>query len=91
MAVACPDYYTDFNDSFDVLPTDRDNFEYKQSAPAPTLKGRLKSRVSYWESINANCFIVDVLKNSVIAFRSFLLQWLNVFRITNRLRPIMIS
>ena len=51
MAVACPDYYTDFNDSFDVLSTDRDNSEYKQSAPAPTLKGRLKSRVSYWEQL----------------------------------------
>ena len=62
MAVACPDYYTDFNDSFDILPIDRDNFEYEQSAPAPTLKGRLKSRVSYWESINANRFIVDVIK-----------------------------
>ena len=60
MAVACPDYYTDFNDSFDILPIDRDNFEYEQSAPAPTLKGRLKSRVSYWESINANRFIVVI-------------------------------
>ena len=47
---------------FDNLPIDRDNFEYEQSAPAPTLKGRLKSRVSYWESINANRFIVDVIK-----------------------------
>ena len=39
MAVACADYYTDFNYSFDVLPIDRDNFEYEQSAPAPTLQG----------------------------------------------------
>ena len=62
MAVVCQDYYTNFNDSFDNLPIDRDNFEYEQSAPAPTLKGRLKSRVSYWESINANRFIVDVIK-----------------------------
>ena len=62
MAVACPDYYTDFIDSFDILPIDRHNFEYEQSAPALTLKGRLKSRVFYWESINANRFIVDVIK-----------------------------
>lgn len=38
------------------------NYEYEQSAPAPTLKGRLKHCVSYWESINANRFIVDVIK-----------------------------
>ena len=62
MAVICQDYYTNFNDSFNNLPIDRDNFEYEQSAPAPTLKGRLKSRVSYWESINANRFIADVIK-----------------------------
>ena len=90
MVVTCPDYYTDFNDSFDILPIDRDNFEHKKSAPAPTLKGRLKSCVSYWESINANRFIVDVIK-SVIAFRSFLLHWQKVFRISNRFWPIMIS
>ena len=51
MAIACPDYYTDFNYSFDVLPIYRDNFEYEQSAPAPTLQGRLKSRVSRSGSI----------------------------------------
>lgn len=33
------------------------------NAPLPPLKGRLKNHVTYWESINAARFIIEVIKS----------------------------
>ena len=38
-------------------------FEFEQDAAPPPLKGRLKNHVTFWESINANRFIVEVIKS----------------------------
>jgi hypothetical protein len=41
-------------------------FEFEQDAAPPPLKGRLKNHVTFWESINANRFIVEVIKSGYL-------------------------
>ena len=52
------------HDNDSVLPGRREEaFEYEQHDPPPILKGRLKAHISFWESINANRFLVDLIRS----------------------------
>lgn len=62
MALQCVDTLNGYNDDLNALPNECEVFEYEQNAAVPILKGRLKSHVAYWRSINANRFIVNVIQ-----------------------------
>jgi len=56
-------YFRELNDNLDVLVEhNHDLFEYEQNVTPPTLKGRLKAHLPYWESIYANRFIIDTIR-----------------------------
>lgn len=40
-----------------------DRFEYEQSENPPTLRGRMRAHIKFWEDINANSFILDVIRH----------------------------
>ena len=44
------------------LDYDRNLFDYEQNSQLPVLKGRLKAKLEYWYSINANKFVIDTIK-----------------------------
>ena len=53
------------HDNFNILFADKEEvFEYEQNDSPPTLKGRLKAHLSFWESINANSFILHLIQLS---------------------------
>lgn len=41
---------------------DRNLFEIEQNSALPVLKGRLRSCLSYWHTIGANSFVIDIIK-----------------------------
>jgi hypothetical protein len=45
------------------LEHDHNIFEYEQDVSPPVLKGRLRARCSFWESINTNSFVLDIIKH----------------------------
>ncbi|VDI40303.1 Hypothetical predicted protein [Mytilus galloprovincialis] len=41
----------------------RDSFEYEKSFQSASVKGRLKEHFNYWQDIDTNTFVLDIIKN----------------------------
>ena len=57
----------------------RNLFEFEQNSALPVLKGRLKAKLDYWHTIGANSFVIEILLNVVIGFRSLVLLVRHIF------------
>ena len=55
---------SELHDTSDVLCEDNDEvFEYEQNDRPPILRERLKAHLPFWESINANSFIIHLIQS----------------------------
>lgn len=61
--VSALEYFRSYDNCLELSYQDYDIFEYEGNDPPPKLKGRLKAHLSYWESINANSFVIDNINN----------------------------
>ena len=55
-------YFRELNANLNSL-VGYEGFEYEQIVTPPTLKCRLKAHLPYWESIDANCFVIETIKS----------------------------
>lgn len=55
------DYDQECGDSVDNALID-EPFEYEQNESPPTLRGRLRAHIKFWENINTNNFILDTIR-----------------------------
>ncbi|VDI19346.1 Hypothetical predicted protein [Mytilus galloprovincialis] len=49
------------NEHLDIIQLD--SFEYEKSFQSASVKGRLKEHLNYWQEIDTNTFVLDIIKN----------------------------